>query len=98
MSSAPWALEDVRTVVNSEHDAPDRKGIHRSVAGTSADRFGRVERVKLDASVAVRRTQPRRTGPAHGRSHSLFFADGARGIVSVARSVARRSMTESARI
>ncbi len=48
------AREDVLDVVDGEHDATYAQRVHWRVLRRSSDRFGRVERIQLDPSVAVR--------------------------------------------
>ena len=48
------AREDVLDGVDGEHDATYAQRVHWRVLRRSSDRFGRVERIQLDPSVAVR--------------------------------------------
>ena len=53
------ARDDVADVIDREHDAADSECVHRKVLGSRSDRFGRVELVQLDPTVAVRSAQQR---------------------------------------
>src|SRR5437879_8970124 len=56
------ARDDSFDVFDGEHDATDAQRVHRRVHGPKPDRFGRVELVELDATVAVRGPHQRKGG------------------------------------
>src|SRR5438093_12220379 len=56
------ARDDSVDVFDGEHDATDAQRVHRRVHGPKPDRVGRVERVELDATVAVRGPHQREGG------------------------------------
>jgi hypothetical protein len=56
------ARDDSVDVFDGEHDTTDAQRVHRRVHGPKPDRFGRVELIELDATVAVRGPHQREGG------------------------------------
>jgi hypothetical protein len=56
------ARDDSVDVFDGEHDSTDAQRVHRGVHGPKPDRFGCVELIELDATVAVRGPHQREGG------------------------------------